>query len=301
MGAMWLVLLAPSGYKNTQVMVQPLLDAFLKLGTVGTSVIDASEPEASRVPRICRAMWLFLTNDTRGMPGCNLMRQAPAIIGACPRCDQAGYSLANRTVYMGGACRSLWMDHPLRKLYEKEFRGHPTASVHSSKLRPRRKTKELQRERGERVEAHQRATDRKRAAKEEGCYGVDAWTRTLGPQCNWDTVLMNLFCIAHIVMNLVKDVFYMMRGVKKGSYNAGRQAHDRRTSVRRHERMREKRFVVPKKARDKLDKEMASPELRMWQGANSGGRKLFKHLAFLKIHDCYLLLGARGNTLAPID
>ena len=321
-------------------MIQPLLDELRKLGTTGVMIKDSSLSGAARdVERCCRVMWLMLTNDSRGMPACNLMSPSPARVGACSRCDQPGYHLAHRTVYLG-SCRHLPLQHPLREEYRKQFRFHPLAKQYHNKRRPRAKTKERQRERGELVEASTLALSNPRHPwKQLGCHGVDAWTLTLGPECNWDSCLMNFFCIAHIVMNLVKDLFKMLGGVKKGAYSKGRQRHDAVSGKRRLLQMKKKEFVCKKKlrshtphththarahthtrthahsaiqrtrthththththmhmhtCRDVVDDVMSDPDMRMWQGADSAGRKLFKHLAFLKIHDCYLLLGARG-------
>jgi hypothetical protein len=105
---------------------------------------------------------------------------------------------------------------------------------------------------------------------------------------------MNLICVAHVVMNLVKDLINLMKGKGKGAYTVRAQELDRETGEEHVAMLRTTPWRARLAAQKAVDALIQSGALPMWSGADASTRGVFKHTSHLKIHDCYLFLGVRG-------
>ena len=130
-----------------------------------------------------------------------------------------------------------------------------------------------------------------------GVHEVDGWSQILGVL--YDTVKMNFCCLAHALTNMIKDLIYLLKGDKKGAYTANRKKHDAKCGKARTNKFTSTKakpvpWRVPKATLDKIDTWLTDGTLPMWREAGQPNKKMFKHPSHLKIHDCMLMLGARG-------
>ena len=107
-------------------------------------------------------MLAFATADYRGLPHFTQMRQAPAVIGACPACNIVSlYVKGLDTTVYPGAFRWLPRDHNLREHWAASF---PQAKEPVNMGRPTAKTDELNRALAEAVEEEEADPE------DAGCY-----------------------------------------------------------------------------------------------------------------------------------
>ena len=66
--------------------------------------IGVEVKQQSGTPFTCRAMLLSIITDYRGLPELFRLAQSPAFVGACYKCEQAGFRMAEgsgKVIYPG--------------------------------------------------------------------------------------------------------------------------------------------------------------------------------------------------------
>ena len=165
----------------------------------------------------------WVVNDTRGGPYATLFAQTPAIHGASTHAvDMRGFRALSQTVYLDSIRyipRNSAENRDRRKLWADSFRNAPVAIKNKlSQRTPALRTHASNLTAGRRVEAGSGSH------RTEGCHGVDALSSHVA---GFDTGRNFGDCLAHCVMNNVRDMFGMAGGSGRMKFTQKRQALER--------------------------------------------------------------------------
>ena len=164
----------------------------------------------------------WVVNDTRGGPYVTRFAQTPAINGASTHAaDFKGYAACGQTVYLDSIryIPNNSREHrDRRKLWSNSFLRAPSAIRDKlTQRRPVLRTHVYNLAAGLRVEAGASRFN-------EGCHGTDAISAHVS---GFDSGRSFGDCLAHCVMNNIKDMFSMASGSGRMKFTQKRQALER--------------------------------------------------------------------------